>query len=175
MSDLRSLIRLKEKELRCLEWGLMAQKAQEAAGAFVPESLREEQEDRNTEQQVGPTPTAATETFFLLHLSNNTKSRWNEQEGAGRWSTVADPIQIWVSHTGNHTSTKAESLQARRDILVPQGLLLGCPVAAAQIHTVPHLCQMRRSGAALYTRAAQTFVPQGLKSHSKTLIIGKYF
>ncbi|XP_054458641.1 uncharacterized protein ushbp1 [Anoplopoma fimbria] len=51
MSDLRSLIRLKEKELRCLEWGLMAQKAQEAAGAFVPESLKEEMEDRKTEQQ----------------------------------------------------------------------------------------------------------------------------
>ncbi|AWP10715.1 putative colorectal mutant cancer protein [Scophthalmus maximus] len=51
MSDLRSLIRLKEKELRCLEWSLMAQKAQEAAGVFVPESVREEQEDRKTEQQ----------------------------------------------------------------------------------------------------------------------------
>uniref|UniRef100_UPI0037E7A52A colorectal mutant cancer protein n=1 Tax=Semicossyphus pulcher TaxID=241346 RepID=UPI0037E7A52A len=51
MSDLRALIRLKEKELRCLEWSLMAQKAQEAAGAFVPESLREELEDRTSEQQ----------------------------------------------------------------------------------------------------------------------------
>lgn len=53
MSDLRSLIRLKEKELRCLEWSLMAQKAQEAAGVFVPESLREELEDSKSEQQVG--------------------------------------------------------------------------------------------------------------------------
>lgn len=54
MSDLRSLIRLKEKELRCLEWSLMAQKAQEAAGVFIPESLREElEEDRKSEQQVG--------------------------------------------------------------------------------------------------------------------------
>ncbi|XP_074524296.1 colorectal mutant cancer protein [Halichoeres trimaculatus] len=51
MSDLRALIRLKEKELRCLEWSLMAQKAQEAAGAFVPESLREELEDRTANQQ----------------------------------------------------------------------------------------------------------------------------
>ncbi|KAG7230589.1 hypothetical protein INR49_025306, partial [Caranx melampygus] len=52
MSDLRSLIRLKEKELRCLEWSLMAQKAQEAAGVFIPESLREElEEDRKSEQQ----------------------------------------------------------------------------------------------------------------------------
>ncbi|KAM9383857.1 colorectal mutant cancer protein [Pholidichthys leucotaenia] len=51
MSDLRALIRLKEKELRCLEWSLMGQKAQEAAGVFIPESLREEVEDRKTEQQ----------------------------------------------------------------------------------------------------------------------------
>ncbi|XP_029988520.1 uncharacterized protein ushbp1 isoform X2 [Sphaeramia orbicularis] len=51
MSDLRALIRLKEKELRCLEWSLMAQKAQDAAGVFIPESLREELEDRKTEQQ----------------------------------------------------------------------------------------------------------------------------
>lgn len=105
MSDLRALIRLKEKELRCLEWSLMAQKAQEVAGAFVPENLIEELEDCKAEQQVGPTPTAATGTF-----SNNTKSRWNEQEGAGRWSIVAALIQIWVSHMGNHSSTKAESL-----------------------------------------------------------------
>ncbi|XP_017275908.1 colorectal mutant cancer protein [Kryptolebias marmoratus] len=51
MSDLRALIRLKEKELRCLEWSLMGQKTQEAAGVFIPESLREEVEDRKTEQQ----------------------------------------------------------------------------------------------------------------------------
>lgn len=55
MSDLRALIRLKEKELRCLEWSLMAQKAQEAAGIFVPESLPEELEHHKTEQQVGQT------------------------------------------------------------------------------------------------------------------------
>lgn len=60
MSDLRALIRLKEKELRCLEWGFMAQKAQESAGTFAPESLREEMEDRKTEQQVGQSPTAVT-------------------------------------------------------------------------------------------------------------------
>ncbi|XP_013862783.1 colorectal mutant cancer protein [Austrofundulus limnaeus] len=51
MSDLRALIRLKEKELRCLEWSLMGQKSQEAAGVFIPESLREEVEDRKAEQQ----------------------------------------------------------------------------------------------------------------------------
>ncbi|KAK7888882.1 hypothetical protein WMY93_024442 [Mugilogobius chulae] len=49
MSDLRSLIRLKEKELRCIEWSLMTQKTQDAAGAFIPE--REEPEERKTEQQ----------------------------------------------------------------------------------------------------------------------------
>lgn len=65
MSDLRALIRLKEKELRCLEWSLMAQKAQEAAGAFVPESIREELEDRKAEQQVAQINLAATEAFFF--------------------------------------------------------------------------------------------------------------
>lgn len=69
MSDLRALIRLKEKELRCLEWSLMAHKAQEAAG-ILPESLPEELEDHKTEQQVGQTLHTA---FFLF--SNNTKSR----------------------------------------------------------------------------------------------------
>ena len=65
MSDLRALIRLKEKELRCLEWSLMGQKAQEAAGVFIPESVREEVEDRKTEQQVAQTPTAARQTFLF--------------------------------------------------------------------------------------------------------------
>ncbi|XP_024133946.1 colorectal mutant cancer protein [Oryzias melastigma] len=51
MSDLRALIRLKEKELRCLEWGFMGQKAQEAAGVFIPESLQEEVEYQKTDQQ----------------------------------------------------------------------------------------------------------------------------
>ncbi|XP_072295259.1 uncharacterized protein ushbp1 [Eucyclogobius newberryi] len=49
MSDLRSLIRLKEKELRCIEWSLMAQKTQETAGAFIPE--REEPQERAPDQQ----------------------------------------------------------------------------------------------------------------------------
>uniref|UniRef100_A0A1A8NJX3 Usher syndrome 1C binding protein 1 n=2 Tax=Nothobranchius rachovii TaxID=451742 RepID=A0A1A8NJX3_9TELE len=51
MSDMRALIRLKEKELRCLEWSLMGQKAQEAAGVFIPERLREEVEHQRNEQQ----------------------------------------------------------------------------------------------------------------------------
>lgn len=52
MSDLRALVRIKEKELRCLEWTLMAHKAQEATGTLVPESLREELQDCKSEQQV---------------------------------------------------------------------------------------------------------------------------
>lgn len=64
MSDLRAVIRLREKELRCLEWSLMAQKAQEATGALIPEKLREELEDCKSEQQVGDTRSAAT--FFLF-------------------------------------------------------------------------------------------------------------
>ncbi|XP_011617659.2 uncharacterized protein ushbp1 [Takifugu rubripes] len=51
MSDLRALVRIKEKELRCLEWTLMAHKAQEATGTLVPESLREELQDCKSEQQ----------------------------------------------------------------------------------------------------------------------------
>ncbi|TNM88289.1 hypothetical protein fugu_006510 [Takifugu bimaculatus] len=51
MSDLRALVRIKEKELRCLEWTLMAHKAQEAKGTLVPESLREELQDCKSEQQ----------------------------------------------------------------------------------------------------------------------------
>ncbi|XP_038858848.1 uncharacterized protein ushbp1 isoform X3 [Salvelinus namaycush] len=51
MSELRGLIRLTEKERRCLDWSLMAQKAQDAAGALISESLAEEIEDRRTEQQ----------------------------------------------------------------------------------------------------------------------------
>ncbi|KAJ0065747.1 hypothetical protein NL108_017797, partial [Boleophthalmus pectinirostris] len=49
MSDLRALIRLKEKELRCIEWSLMAQKTPDAAGAFIPE--REEPEEHKSQQQ----------------------------------------------------------------------------------------------------------------------------
>lgn len=52
MSELRGLIRLTEKERRCLDWSLMAQKAQDAAGALISESLAEEIADRRTEQQV---------------------------------------------------------------------------------------------------------------------------
>lgn len=57
---------------------------------------------------------------------------------------MADLIRIWMSHMGNHTTTKAESLQAKRDILVPQSLLLGCPASAALIHTA-HLCHCQKT------------------------------
>lgn len=77
MSDLRALIRLKEKELRCLEWSLMAQKAQEVAGAFVPESLREELEDCKAEQQVGQTPSAGT-----FYFSKQCKVKVNRTGGS---------------------------------------------------------------------------------------------
>ena len=52
MSELRGLIRLREKERRCLDWSLMAQKAQDAAGELVAESLQEELEDRRADRQV---------------------------------------------------------------------------------------------------------------------------
>lgn len=48
-------------------------------------------------------------------VPSETESRWTEQRGGpGRGSTVADQIQIWVLHMGNHSPTKAESLQAER-------------------------------------------------------------
>lgn len=87
MSDLRALIRLKEKELRCLEWSLMAQKAQEAAGAFVPESLREELEDHKTEQQVGQTPSAPTEAFCFNFLQSQGEMSKREQDVGLLWQT----------------------------------------------------------------------------------------
>ncbi|XP_056133300.1 uncharacterized protein ushbp1 isoform X2 [Lampris incognitus] len=51
MSELRGLIRLTEREWRYLDRSLMAQKAKDAAGALISESLREEQEERKTAQQ----------------------------------------------------------------------------------------------------------------------------
>lgn len=96
MSDLRALIRLKEKELRCLEWGLMAQKAQEVAGGgLVAENLREELDDCKTEQQVGQTPSSQV---------RRSQGELNSEVGPGRGSTVADQIQIWVLHMGKSLS-----------------------------------------------------------------------
>lgn len=51
MSELRGAIRLTEKEKRCLEWTLMAQRAQDEAGALLIDSLRDELEERSMEHQ----------------------------------------------------------------------------------------------------------------------------
>lgn len=52
MSELRGLIRLKEKERRCLEFSLVTYRCQDLAGAAMAQSLRAELEDRRREQQV---------------------------------------------------------------------------------------------------------------------------
>lgn len=75
MSDLRALIRLKEKELRCLEWSLMAQKAQEAAGILVSEKLPEELEDHKTEHQVGQTLHTAFFYFQIIQSQGEMSKR----------------------------------------------------------------------------------------------------
>ncbi|KAK3533034.1 hypothetical protein QTP70_006220 [Hemibagrus guttatus] len=51
MSELRELIRLKEKERRSLEFSLVAHRCHGSAGAAMAQSLREELEDRGAEQQ----------------------------------------------------------------------------------------------------------------------------
>lgn len=52
MSELRELIRLKEKERRSLEFSLVAHRCHGSAGSAMAQSLREELEDRVAEQQV---------------------------------------------------------------------------------------------------------------------------
>ncbi|KAJ7986223.1 hypothetical protein DPEC_G00337730 [Dallia pectoralis] len=49
ISELRRLIRLTEKKRQCLDWSLMAQKAQDAAGILISESLTEELEQKRRE------------------------------------------------------------------------------------------------------------------------------
>ncbi|XP_028818482.1 colorectal mutant cancer protein isoform X1 [Denticeps clupeoides] len=51
MSELRGAVQLLEKQRRCLDWTLVVQKAQDAAGALILDNLREELEDRNVQQQ----------------------------------------------------------------------------------------------------------------------------
>lgn len=121
MSDLRALIRLKEKELRCLEWGLMAQKAQEVAGGgLVAENLREELDDCKTEQQVRQTPS-----------SRVTQSQ-GELNGEGQ-----DVGLLWQTrfrsgcYTWEITLLPKQNPFRLRDILGSQGPLLGSPVIAA--------------------------------------------
>lgn len=116
MSDLRALVRLKEKELRRLEWTLMAHKAQETPGTLGPEHLREELQDCRSQQQVRWTPP-----------SFQGESHNREQDFGLLWQTR------FVSGCPTR-EIKAGSLQDREDILVLPGLPLACPAAAAQIH-----------------------------------------
>ncbi|TSM94644.1 Usher syndrome type-1C protein-binding protein 1 [Bagarius yarrelli] len=51
MSELRELIRLKEKEWRFLEFSLVAHRCQDLAGAAMAQSLREELEGKRAENQ----------------------------------------------------------------------------------------------------------------------------
>lgn len=122
MSDLRALIRLKEKELRCLEWGLMAQKAQEVAGGgLVAENLREELDDCKSEQQVGQTPS----------------SQGRQSQGELNSEGGQDVGLLWQTRFRSGCSTWEITLLPKqnpfrlRDILGSQGPLLGCPVIAA--------------------------------------------
>ncbi|XP_041791136.1 uncharacterized protein ushbp1 [Chelmon rostratus] len=115
MSDLRTLIRLKEKELRCLEWSLMAQKAQEAAGAFVPESLREELEDRKTGQQrlcenaanLGSDEDIARARPILKELQAVLQ---REQALKKRLALVQDSLNTAVSDNTSHRRDNGEQI-----------------------------------------------------------------
>ena len=122
MSDLRALIRVKEKELRCLEWSLMAQKAQEAAGALVPENLREELEDCRSEQQVGQSPPAAAWTSSSS-FSNDKESRWNEQEGAEQDSGL-----LWWTRFKSGCPTWEITLLPKQNPSRPRGIFWFCKV-----------------------------------------------
>ncbi|KAI3368596.1 hypothetical protein L3Q82_025595 [Scortum barcoo] len=117
MSDLRALIRLKEKELRCLEWSLMAQKAQEAAGAFIPESLREELEDRKTEQQrlcenaaklLGDGDIAGLRTRQILKELQAVLQR--EQALKKRLALVQDSLNTALSDSTSHRRDNGEQI-----------------------------------------------------------------
>lgn len=52
MSELRELIRLKEKERCSLEFSFVAHRCHGSAGAALAQSLREELEERSADQQV---------------------------------------------------------------------------------------------------------------------------
>ncbi|XP_071342368.1 colorectal mutant cancer protein [Trachinotus anak] len=116
MSDLRGLIRLKEKELRCLEWSLMAQKAQEAAGVFIPESLREELEDRKTEQRLCETTAklgsdgdiAGPRTRPILKELQAVLQR--EQALKKRLALVHDSLNTALSDSASHRRDNGEQI-----------------------------------------------------------------
>lgn len=52
MSELRRLIRRKEKERRVLEFSLVAHRCQDLAGAAMAQSLQAKLENKKAEQQV---------------------------------------------------------------------------------------------------------------------------
>lgn len=180
MSDLRALIRLKEKELRCLEWSLMAQKAQEAAGAFVPESLREELEDRKSEQQVGQTPNGSNREFFFFNfqiIQSQGETSKREQDVGLLWQTrFKSGCPTWeITHLPKQNPSRPRrifwfykvfcwAVLSPQHRFVPQHTPLSLSnEKELNSHSV-YCCRHRASG----IMAAPTFVPQGLKCPSKT-------
>ncbi|KAM6962604.1 colorectal mutant cancer protein [Aplochiton taeniatus] len=108
MSELRGLIRLTEKERRCLDWSLMAQKAQDAAGALISQSLSEELEERRSQQQrlaenvaklcsEGDTPGPQNQT--ILRELQDVLQR--EQVLRRRLATVRDSLDLALSDSAS--------------------------------------------------------------------------
>lgn len=118
MSDLRALIRMKEKELRCLEWGLMGQKSQEAAGVFIPENLREETEDGKTEQMQSFGENAAkavcdgeiTSSLTRPILKELQVVLHREQALKRRLAMVHDSLSTALSDGSPHRNDNAEQI-----------------------------------------------------------------
>ncbi|XP_034036024.1 uncharacterized protein ushbp1 isoform X2 [Thalassophryne amazonica] len=116
MSDMRALIRFKEKELRSLEWRLMAQKAQDAAGALVPESLREELEDRRNDQRLSESAaktgsdsdTPGPRTGPLLKELQVILQR--EQALKRRLALVQDSLNMALSDVASHRRDSGEQI-----------------------------------------------------------------
>ncbi|XP_056289110.1 uncharacterized protein LOC130205646 [Pseudoliparis swirei] len=91
MSDLRSLIRLKEKELRCLEWGLMAQRAHEGLG--------EELEDREAEQQFAGMITSRGICLRSRHVSTNlARCKAKSHEAVRDLDLIPQAVWICLTH-----------------------------------------------------------------------------
>ncbi|KAK5618250.1 hypothetical protein CRENBAI_020413 [Crenichthys baileyi] len=116
MSDLRALIRLKEKELRCLEWSVMGQKSQEGARAFIPENLREEAEDRKTEQRFGENAAKAvcdgeiTSSLTRPILKELQVVLQREQVLKRRLAMVHDSLSTALSDSSLHRKDNAEQI-----------------------------------------------------------------
>ncbi|XP_038142454.1 colorectal mutant cancer protein isoform X1 [Cyprinodon tularosa] len=116
MSDLRSLIRLKEKELRCLEWSLMGLKSQEAAGVFIPEILKGEAEDRKTEQRFAEDgakavcDTEITSSLTRPILKELQVVLQREQALKRRLAMVHDPLSTALSDASPDRKDNAEQI-----------------------------------------------------------------